>query len=72
MADMNNSVPYQTYTMISATSAMSISDQTLPLAFRDLVFYILSYITIWRVIVLLLVLGNVKNIPLIWHVSVTA
>lgn len=34
----------------------------------DIMLQMLSQITITRVIILVLLLGNVKNIPLIWHV----
>jgi hypothetical protein len=32
---------------------------------------LLPLVTVWRVVVLVLVLGNLKNIPLIWHVSIS-
>ncbi|KAG9243482.1 hypothetical protein BJ878DRAFT_115186 [Calycina marina] len=37
---------------------------------HDILSYILSSITLWRILIFLLVLGNVKNIPLIWHLRI--
>jgi len=71
MSDLNNSVVYQVPAAncggFQALSAYQLSGSI----YSSIVDNVLSFITIWRVLVLLLVLGNVKNIPLIWHVSIS-
>ncbi|KAH6682811.1 hypothetical protein B0J14DRAFT_468207 [Halenospora varia] len=37
---------------------------------RDVFAAIWSLITIWRVLIIVLLLGNLKNIPLIWHLRI--
>ncbi|KAH8687405.1 hypothetical protein BGZ60DRAFT_362596 [Tricladium varicosporioides] len=39
-------------------------------AVKDALAVIWSLITIWRVLIIFLLLGNLKNIPLIWHLRI--
>jgi len=56
---------------LAGNHALNLTESSL--FFLRYVFQVLlSNITIWRVFVLLLVLGNIKNVPLIWHVSIPA
>jgi hypothetical protein len=70
MAELNNSVVYQVFA--PSVSQCGCSTAQLPsstLQPGDLVSQIWSHFTIWRLLVVLLILGNLKNVPLIWHVS---
>lgn len=69
MSDPNNSVVYQVPAVDCSGFQASTSSQVSGSVSPGVLPTLLSLITIWRVIILLLVLGNIKNIPLIWHVS---
>ena len=71
MAALNNSVPYQVcvpYLSLNGSDASKSLGRSIQLA--DVPSYLWSFVTIWRLLVALLVLGNLKNIPLMWHVSI--
>jgi hypothetical protein len=70
MSDLNNSVVYQAPAVDYSGFQASTPSQVSGSVSSGILYQLLSLITIWRVILLLLVLGNVKNIPLIWHVSI--
>ncbi|TVY41975.1 Uncharacterized protein LSUB1_G002434 [Lachnellula subtilissima] len=71
MAALNNSVPYQVcvpYLSLDGSDASkSVSRSIQP---ADVLSYFWSFVTIWRLLVALLVLGNLKNIPLMWHLRI--
>jgi hypothetical protein len=68
MSNTNDSIPYQAPVLdIYHTSDPTISWFS---AFGSILLQLLSQITISRVIILVLVLGNIKNVPFIWHVSI--
>lgn len=54
-----STIRYSAFQHVSITTAHNILQQ------------LVSLISLWRVIVFLLVLGNVKNLPMIWHVSIS-
>lgn len=74
---MNNSIPYQVPMMgnpyHTPSNADNISTSWLsiltPIILNTL-SQIVSQITLTRVIILILVLGNIKNVPFIWHVCI--
>ena len=68
---LNDTVLYEvtSFTMNSSGYGRSTSPQP-AWSLGDTLSFIWSMITIWRILVLLLVAGNLKNIPLIWHVRV--
>jgi hypothetical protein len=77
IADLDKSGLYQTPVAVHAVNS-TVQASTSPWApgfdigiFLGLLSKLLSYITVWRLFVLVLVLGNLKNVPLIWHVSTT-
>lgn len=55
----NSTIQCPAFQHVSITTINSILQQ------------IVSTISMWRVIVFLLVLGNVKNLPMVWHVSIS-
>lgn len=69
---MNNSVLYHVLEPARAAPLEKLGSYSI---LASVTTYILSavwsQITIWRLLVLVLLLGNIKNIPLIWHVSTT-
>lgn len=70
MAELNNSVLYQVSE--PSISQCGCGGETLPrsgLQTAGLVAQIWSHFTILRLLVALIVLSNLKNVPLIWHVS---
>lgn len=69
MSDLNFSIVYQVPEIDCSGLQASTPSQLSASVCPSLLSTLLSLITIWRVVVLLLVLGNIKNIPLIWHVS---
>jgi hypothetical protein len=72
MSDPNNSVLYQvSVPMNSSGFTSSDSGAASGIHFGDVLSQIWSLITIGRLLVLLLVVGNLKNVPLIWHVRIS-
>lgn len=69
LADMNVSVLSHMSVLDSEIQTPAPSDAWL-VFIHGICFQLLSQITIWRILVLFLVLGNIKNVPLIWHVSI--
>lgn len=55
----------------NSTLQCSALDYVPTTTFYDTVSQLVSIFSLWRMVVLLLVLGNVKNLPLIWHVSIS-
>jgi hypothetical protein len=70
MSDLNNSAVFEVPAVDCSRFQASTPSQIAGSISFNIIYQILSLITIWRVIILLLVLGNIKNIPLIWHVSI--
>jgi ABC-type amino acid transport system permease subunit len=77
IADLDRSGLYQTPVAVHAVNS-TIQASTCPWApgfdigiLLGLLSKVLSYITVWRLFIFVLVLGNLKNVPLIWHVSTT-
>jgi hypothetical protein len=73
MSDLNNTVVYQV-SVPGNSSVYETSSSTSPSGFHvgTVLSQVWSLITLWRLLVLCLVIGNLKNIPLIWHVSFPA
>ncbi|TVY87908.1 Uncharacterized protein LAWI1_G005961, partial [Lachnellula willkommii] len=71
MDALNNSVPYQVSVPYLSVNGSDVS-QSLGRHFQpaDVLSYLWSFVTIWRLLVVLLVLGNLKNIPLMWHLRI--
>jgi hypothetical protein len=71
MSDFNNSIVFQVSVPANASgyapSSLPNESGSLP---GSILSQIWSILTIWRLLVLLLLVGNVKNIPLIWHASI--
>jgi len=71
MSEFNNSILFQVSIPVNesgyATSSLPNESSSFP---ATVLSQIWSIITIWRLLVLLLLLGNFKNIPLIWHASI--
>ncbi|TVY53128.1 Uncharacterized protein LCER1_G006749 [Lachnellula cervina] len=71
MDALNNSVPYQVsvpyLSLNGSDTAKSLGRSIQP---ADILSYLWSFVTIWRLLVVLLVLGNLKNIPLMWHLRI--
>lgn len=74
MSDLNVTGVYQGPNVLHNVNS-TIQTSSFPYAsviiLPDFLSQLISFITMWRVVVLLLVLGNLKNIPLIWHVSIS-
>ncbi|TVY16113.1 Uncharacterized protein LARI1_G005841 [Lachnellula arida] len=71
MDALNNSVPYQVSVPYLSVNGSDVS-KSLGRDFQpaDVLSYLWSFVTIWRLLVVLLVLGNLKNIPLMWHLRI--
>ncbi|KAG4434891.1 hypothetical protein IFR05_009621 [Cadophora sp. M221] len=71
MSNLNSSVLYQAPVLLNSSSCGGFgnSRQVGNTAWSTL-SQIWSFITIWRVLVLFLFLGSLKNIPLIWHLRI--
>ncbi|CZR52546.1 uncharacterized protein PAC_02423 [Phialocephala subalpina] len=69
---MNNTILYQVAAPMNSSpyemSTLPPSDSSMTLG--SVLSQIWSLITIWRLLVALLVLGNLKNFPFIWHIRI--
>jgi len=61
-------VPIVVQTTNSTIRCPAFQDVSITMIY-DFLTQFVSFISLWRVIVFLLVLGNIKNLPMIWHVS---
>ncbi|TVY36219.1 Uncharacterized protein LOCC1_G006452 [Lachnellula occidentalis] len=71
MATLNSSLPYQgsvPYLNLNGSDVLKSLGRFIQPA--DVLSYLWSFVTIWRLLVVLLVLGNLKNIPLMWHLRI--
>jgi hypothetical protein len=74
MSNLDISGLYEVHDVVqgaNSTLQCSALDRAPTTTFYDAASQLVSSFSLWRVIVLLLVLGNVKNLPLIWHVSIS-
>lgn len=70
MTTLNDTVIHQVIAPMNSSVYQSSNPPTVSgFYFGGVLGQLWSLITIWRLIVLFLVLGNLKNVPLIWHVS---
>jgi hypothetical protein len=68
MSNSNNSVIYRV--VVPNNESMNAYSPTVSgFQFGGILAQIWSLITIWRLLVLFLVIGNLKNTALMWHVS---
>ena len=71
MSEFNGSILFQVPVPVNANGYANSSLPSASSSFpASILSQIWSIITIWRVLALLLLLGNFKNIPLIWHASI--
>lgn len=68
MSNPNNSILYQVVSMNSTVYENTALPET-GFHVGSVLSQIWSLVTLWRLLIALLVLGNLKNIPLIWHVG---
>lgn len=67
---MDNSIHFQVSLPTNATLYHGSNLSSVPgIHFGDILTQILSLINIWRFLVVVLIVANFKNFPLIWHVS---
>ncbi|KAL2072956.1 hypothetical protein VTL71DRAFT_10280 [Oculimacula yallundae] len=71
MSNFTTSDLYQSSVLLNSTSygdlgGLSLASSTA----TSILSQIWSFITIWKVLVVILLLGNLKNIPLIWHLRI--
>lgn len=67
MSNLNNTIVYQVSVPSNSSQYQSLSPPTTDV--QSVLSQIWSLITIWRLLVAFLLIGNIKNIPLIWHVG---
>jgi hypothetical protein len=70
MSDLNNTLVHWTPVPLRSTVSMdSIVMSGASMNIIHVLSTVWSLITIWRLLVCLLIIGNLKNIPFLWHVS---
>ncbi|KAH7357259.1 hypothetical protein BKA65DRAFT_496527 [Rhexocercosporidium sp. MPI-PUGE-AT-0058] len=71
MSNLNNSLLYQSSVLLNSSASGSLGNSNLAASNAwSILAQIWSFITLWRILVIILLVGNLKNVPLIWHLRI--